>query len=362
MATLPDSLALKLRNMAERLAEIDRLLASPDVARDPARIRSLGKERGSLTEPVGMFDSWQHVATELAEAEELAEDAAADSELRELAQSELPDLRKREQELAQRLQERLILQEPDQSRDVIVEIRAGTGGEEAALFAADLFKMYTLYAEQKGWKVEIIEENKTDLRGYKEVVFSVQGDNVYRHLRFESGTHRVQRIPVTEAGGRIHTSAATVAVLPEVEEVEINLKDDDLKIETFRASGPGGQHVNKTASAVRITHVPSGEVVSCQDEKSQHRNKNRALRVLRSRLYTRSRQAQHDAIAKERREQVGSGDRSEKIRTYNFPQSRITDHRAGFSCYNLTEVLEGDLHGVVEQLLAWDKQERLKSL
>ena len=230
------------------------------------------------------------------------------------------------------------------------------------MFAADLFRMYSAYAERKGWKVEILDSHKTDLGGFKEIVFSVQGDNVYKYLRFESGTHRVQRVPKTEAGGRIHTSAATVAILPEVEEVEVDIREDDLKIETFRASGPGGQHVNKTASAVRITHLPTGLVVSCQDEKSQHRNREKALRVLRSRLYQKMQEEKERELAQKRRSQIGTGDRSEKIRTYNFPQNRVTDHRAGVTIYNLEEILHGGLDELIEPIMAWDRERKLQNV
>ena len=362
MPALAEALVTKLRAMGDRLSEIDRLLASPEIAKDARKIRELGRERRGLVRPVELFREWEKIGAELREAQELVDDPDADEELRNLAESEIRDLREREEVLARKIQEALVLEDSDHTRDVIVEIRAGTGGEEAALFAADLFEMYNLYAQRKGWKVEILSENKTDLGGFKEIVFSVRGENVYRYLRFESGTHRVQRVPRTEAGGRIHTSAATVAVLPEVEDVEIDLKDEDLKIETFCASGPGGQHVNKTSSAVRITHIPTGTVVSCQDEKSQHRNKSRALTVLKTRLYQARKQEQEQEIASRRREQIGSGDRAEKIRTYNFPQSRVTDHRAGISKYNLEEILHGSLDEIIEPLMEWDKEQRLKNL
>jgi len=348
--------------MEARLGEIDRAMADPQTARDPSRMRALGKERGGLIKPVESFQKWRKVAEQLREVRELLEDPQADRELKELAASEEAELSRREEELARELQEALLLEEPDQTRDVIVEIRAGAGGEEAALFAADLFRMYSTYAERKGWKVEILDAHKTDLGGFKEIIFSVQGTDVYKYLRFESGTHRVQRVPITEAGGRIHTSTATVAILPEVEEVEVELREDDLRIETFRASGPGGQHVNKTASAVRITHLPTGLVVSCQDEKSQHRNKDRALRVLRSRLYQQMREEQEREIAQKRRSQIGTGDRSEKIRTYNFPQNRVTDHRAGITKYNLEEILHGSLDELIKPLLAWDRERRLQGV
>ena len=362
MQTLPESLAAKLELTAKRLAEIDSLLASPEVANDAGKVRVLIKERGGLTEPAAAYSRWNDVHRRLAEAEELAAGSEADPELRELAQSEVKELAEEEQKLAHEIQEALLMDDSDRTRDVIVEVRAGTGGEEAALFAGDLFRMYNLYAQEKGWKVELIDMNKTDLGGMREIIFSVRGKDVYRVLKFESGGHRVQRVPVTEASGRIHTSAATVAVLPEVEEVEVEIKPEDLRIDKFCASGPGGQHVNKTESAIRITHLPTGIVVSCQDEKSQHRNKDRAMRVLRSRLYDMQKRQQEEAIAKNRREQIGSGDRGDRIRTYNWPQNRITDHRIGLSVHQLQAVLDGKLDLIVEPLLAWDREERLKKL
>lgn len=362
MSTLPEGLASKLAGMADRIQEIDSLLSTPEVAGNSSQVRVLVRERAGLTGPMEKFQSWRQISESLTEARELVADDEADPELKELAQGELDELTEQEVALAQALQEMLLLEAPDQNRDVIVEIRAGTGGDEAALFASDLFRMYVIFAEEKGWKIEIIAESKTDLGGFKEIVFSMQGDSVYRVMQFESGGHRVQRIPVTETGGRIHTSAATVAVLPEVEDVEVDIRDEDIKLDTFCASGPGGQHVNKTASAVRITHLPTGIVVSCQDEKSQHRNKNRAMRVLRSRLYEIQKQEQAQAIAQERKSQIGSGDRSQRIRTYNFPQNRITDHRAGFSLYNLQEVLEGKFEDVAKPLLDWDREQKLKNL
>jgi len=362
MSTLPEGLVSKLQSMDDRMNEVDKLLSDPEVVTNSMRVRSLVKERGGVAQPVDLFREWREIDKALSEAEELAGSEESDLELKELAKSEIPELEEQEKRLSQKLQEKLILEEPDQSRDVIIEIRAGTGGEEAALFASVLFRMYNFFTEERGWTIEILAESKTNLGGFKEIVFSIQGDYVYRFLRFESGGHRVQRIPVTETGGRIHTSAATVAVLPEVEEVEVEIKDEDIKFETFCASGPGGQHVNKTNSAVRITHIPTGVVVSCQDEKSQHRNKHRAMRVLRSRIYDIEKQKQEQSIAKERRSQIGSGDRSQRIRTYNFPQNRLTDHRAGFSLHNLQDILEGKFEDVVIPLLEWDKQEKLKNL
>jgi peptide chain release factor 1 len=344
------------------LAEVDAFLASPEVASDSGRVRALVKERRALLEPAAIYARWSDVDRRLVEAEELVAGSDADPELREMARSELTELVESEKRLALEIQELLLLDDADRSRDVIVELRAGTGGEEAALFAGDLFRMYTLYAQEKGWKVELIEMSKTDRGGMREVIFSVRGKDVYHVFKFESGGHRVQRVPVTEASGRIHTSAATVAVLPEVEDVEVEIKTEDLRIDKFCASGPGGQHVNKTESAIRITHLPTGVVVSCQDEKSQHRNKDRAMRVLRSRLYDMQKRQQEEAVAKNRREQIGSGDRTDRIRTYNWPQNRITDHRIGLSVHQLQAVLDGKLELLIDPLLEWDKQERMKKL
>jgi len=284
-----------------------------------------------------------------------------DPELRNLAKEELEQIRFQLGEKEKELKELLVPRDPRDDKNVIMEIRAGTGGEEAALFAADLFRMYTRYAEGKGWKVEVMDANETELGGFKEIIFSVSGPGAYGDLRYESGVHRVQRVPVTEAGGRIHTSAVTVAVLPEAEETEVEIRPEDLRIDVFRASGAGGQHVNKTESAVRITHLPTGMVVTCQDEKSQHKNKARALRVLRARLYEMEEQKRLQEESAIRRSMVGSGDRSERIRTYNFPQNRITDHRINLTLYKLDSVLEGELGEIIEALKLTEREEAYKT-
>jgi len=273
-----------------------------------------------------------------------------DDELIEAAKLELADLEASRDESLNRLKTMLVVKDPDDERRAIVEIRAGTGGEEAGLFVSDLYRMYSKYAEYKGWKTDQLSSHATEIGGYKEVIFLVQGKGAYSRFKFESGVHRVQRVPVTESGGRIHTSTATVAVLPEAEEVEVEIDPKDLKIDSFRASGPGGQYVNVTDSAVRVTHLPTGIVVSCQDERSQHKNKNKAMKILKARLLDRERREQEERIAKDRRRQVGRGERSEKVRTYNFPQKRITDHRIGLSLYNLERVLEGDLDQLINKL------------
>jgi len=340
----------ELDEKSRRLEELDRMMSDPEVIGKDPRYPSYIRERGSLAKIVGLYRKYVETRKREEEAKEIIEAKDADKELVGMAREELAELRKASDETWNRIGELLATTDEDSNRNVIMEIRAGTGGQEAALFAGDLLRMYLRYAERENWKTEIISISRSDLGGVKEVVFRVAGEEVYRHLRFESGTHRVQRVPETEAQGRIHTSAVTVAVLPEAEEVEVDIKKEDIRIDLFNASGPGGQHVNKTQSAVRITHLPTGLVVSCQDEKSQHRNKASAMQVLATRLYDLLKQRQDSARGKERRAQIGSGDRSERIRTYNFPQNRLTDHRIGLTLYDLDNIMEGRLDAMVAGL------------
>jgi len=350
----------KLEARAKRYEELTVLTADPSVIRDQKRYAELMRELGALSELVEEYGRYRRLLEEMAQARELAQEGG-DGEMAGLAREELKGLAEREEALAARLRNLLIPKDPLDLKNIIVEIRAGTGGEEAALFAADLFRMYSRFAEGRGWSVEILSSHQTEIRGFKEIVFSVTGKSVYENLRHESGVHRVQRVPVTEAGGRIHTSAVTVAVLPEVEPTEIDIKQEELRIDVYRSGGPGGQSVNTTDSAVRITHLPSGLVVICQDEKSQHKNKAKALRVLRARLFEQEEEKKQAERAQVRRAQVGSGDRSERIRTYNFPQNRLTDHRINLTLYKLDQVMLGSLEEVIEALKLNAREEYLKS-
>jgi len=359
---LSKTLVEKLDGMRTRYAELEKLLATPDVASDPGRVRALSKEFGSLAKFVRRYEELHSLQERRNEAKSLLDSDGDDPELRDLAQEELTTVDADITRAEEQLRELFATDDEDTSRDVIVEIRAGTGGDEAALFAADLFRMYQRYAERKGWKSELLHSNATNLGGFKEVIFSVEGDDVFKHLRHERGVHRVQRIPVTETSGRRHTSAVTVAVLPAAEEIDIEINPDHLRWDIFRSSGPGGQSVNKTSSAVRLTHEPSGMVVSMQDERSQHKNRAKALRVLRSRLYERKRAEELAARGELRRSQVGSGDRSERIRTYNFPENRLSDHRIGLTVYRLDAIMLGELDEVVEALVEHEKQQRLSEL
>jgi peptide chain release factor 1 len=335
-------------------------MADPEVMADLSSWQQYVKAHSDLTEMVNTYREYKKVVKEIDDARALLEEAA-DAEMRELAGAELEDLTARKALIERQLKVLLLPKDPSDEKNVIVEIRAGTGGEEAGLFAGDLFRMYSRYAENLGWKTELMEANQTDIGGFKEVIFLVNGRGAFSKLKFESGVHRVQRIPSTESGGRIHTSAATVAVLPEAADVEVNIDPNDLRIDVFCASGHGGQSVNTTQSAVRITHIPTGVVVSMQDEKSQLKNKDKAMKILRARLLDRAQQEHQEKIATSRRSMVGSGDRSERIRTYNFPQNRVTDHRVGLTLHRLDKVLEGDLEEVIETLSTADQAERMKS-
>jgi len=351
----------KLARIEERYEELGRLMADPAVASDPDKLIAYAQERAELEEIVETFRAYKALREEIEKTRQLLREAD-DPELESLARDELEALEERERELDKQLKRLLLPRDPRDEKNVIVEIRAGAGGDEAGLFAADLFRMYSRYAEKHGWKVEVISRNETGIGGYKEIIFLIKGKGAYSRLKYESGVHRVQRVPITESSGRIHTSTATVAVLPEVDEVEVDINPDDLRIEVFRSQGHGGQSVNTTDSAVRITHIPTGIVVSCQDERSQLQNKMRALSVLRARLYNMEMEKQRQAIAEARREQVGTGERSEKIRTYNFPQNRVTDHRIGLTTYRLEDVLDGELDEFIEALIADDQATRLAQM
>jgi len=356
---LKESLRVKLDQLASRLAEVDALLAAEDATRDLERFRALSKERADLEPVVARFRDYRRAEDDVAAADELARDPS----MREFASEERATASAHVEQLGHELQAMLLPKDPNDARNVFLEIRAGTGGDESALFAGDLFRMYSRYAERRRWRVEIVSESASDLGGYKEVIARVVGDGAYSRLKFESGGHRVQRVPVTEAQGRIHTSAATVAVLPEAEDVDIHIDDKDLRIDVYRSSGPGGQSVNTTDSAVRITHLPTGLVVIQQDEKSQHKNKAKALKVLRTRLFEMERERLANERAGARKSMVGSGDRSERIRTYNFPQGRVTDHRINLTLHKLDEVLEGPgLTEIIDALVAEDEAERLAGL
>ncbi len=350
----------KLKLISQRYSEIETMLAEPDAYTDPQRMARLLKEQKDLTAVVEAYRVFEACETCIKDARDMLEETS-DPELRALAQEELDNAIGEKGGLLDNLRLLLLPKDEDDDRSVIMEIRGGAGGEEAALFAASLLRMYTMYGEQRRWKCEILNINETELGGVKEVSFSIEGVGAYARLKFESGVHRVQRVPDTEASGRIHTSTVTVAVLPEAEEVDIEINPADLSVDTFRSGGAGGQHVNKTESAIRITHIPSGVVVECQDERSQHKNRDRAMKILRSKLLEAKRAEQDAAIASDRKSQVGTGDRSERIRTYNFPQGRVTDHRIGLTLYKIDAIMSGALDEVIDALVTADQAEKLRA-
>ena len=349
----------KIEIFDKRYSELSQRLYEPSVAADPEQYQKTMKELKSIEEIVLTYREYKQAVKSQDESIEILEESG-DSDLKELAQFELDEAKQNIEKLSEKLKILLLPKDPNDERNVIVEIRGGAGGEESALFSAVLFRMYSMYAEKKGYKVEIVNANETELGGYKEISFMIEGEGAYSRFKYESGVHRVQRVPETESQGRVHTSTTTVAVLPEAEDVELEIDPKDLKIDTFRSSGAGGQHINKTSSAIRITHLPTGTVVECQDERSQYKNKDKALKVLKSRLLKEKQDKQASEIAANRKSQVGTGDRSERIRTYNYPQGRLTDHRIGLTLYKLEDILNGNLDEVIDALVTADRAEKLK--
>ncbi|MBE7033375.1 MAG: peptide chain release factor 1 [Ruminococcaceae bacterium] len=350
----------KLAFIEERYEELSQKISDPEVIADQNRWRKLCKESSDILPIVEKYREYKNASNTIDEAKEMLE-VNTDKEFEQMLLLEIEENKEKILLIEDELKILLLPKDPNDEKNVIVEIRGGTGGEEAALFAGSLFRMYSMYAENRNWKIDIMNSNPTELGGYKEITFTVEGTGAYSRLKYESGVHRVQRVPETESGGRIHTSAATVAVLPEVEEVDLEINPNDLRIDVFRAGGPGGQCVNTTDSAVRITHIPTGLVVSCQDEKSQHKNKDKALKVLRSRLYEHMEAERNEAISKERKSQVGSGDRSERIRTYNFPQGRVSDHRINLTLYKIDSIMDGSLDEIIDALITHFQSEKLKN-
>jgi peptide chain release factor 1 len=350
----------KLEVAENRYEEINHKLSDPQVLANQDEYRKLMKEHSELEEIVAKFREYKKATEEFKEARELLE-GSLEKDFREMVQMEFDELKEKLETISNELKILLLPKDPNDERSVIVEIRGGAGGEEAALFAGVLFRMYTRYGERKRWKTEILDANETEIGGFKEVVFSIEAKGAYSRLKYESGVHRVQRVPSTESSGRIHTSTVTVAVLPEVDEVDVDINPNDLQIDTYRASGAGGQHINKTESAIRITHIPSGIVVTCQDQRSQYKNKDKAMKVLRSKLYEMAQNQQHSEIAQSRKSQVGTGDRSERIRTYNFPQGRVTDHRIGLTLYKIDEIIDGDIEEIIDNLITADQSNKLGS-
>ena len=349
----------KIEIFDKRYSELSQRLYEPSVAADPEQYQKTMKELKSIEEIVLTYREYKQAVKSQDESIEILEESG-DSDLKELAQLELDEAKQNIEKLSEKLKILLLPKDPNDERNVIVEIRGGAGGEESALFSAVLFRMYSMYAEKKGYKVEIVNANETELGGYKEISFMIEGEGAYSRFKYESGVHRVQRVPETESQGRVHTSTTTVAVLPEAEDVELEIDPKDLKIDTFRSSGAGSQHINKTSSAIRITHLPTGTVVECQDERSQYKNKDKALKVLKSRLLKEKQDKQASEIAANRKSQVGTGDRSERIRTYNYPQGRLTDHRIGLTLYKLEDILNGNLDEVIDALVTADRAEKLK--
>ncbi|QGG47089.1 peptide chain release factor 1 [Heliorestis convoluta] len=350
----------KLDAIEQRYEELTQLLSDPEIISDQATWQRHARTQSGMTEIVETYRTYKSVLQGIEDAKSMLEED--DAEIQEMARLELNELTEKREALEKELKILLLPKDPNDEKNVIMEVRAGTGGEEAALFAGDLYRMYSRFADAQRWKTEVLSANYTDIGGFKEVVFLIEGQGAYSKMKFESGVHRVQRVPSTESSGRIHTSAATVAVLPEAEDVEIDINPNDLRIDVFCASGAGGQHVNRTESAVRITHLPSGVVVSCQDEKSQHKNRDKAMRVLRARLLEKAQEEAHGEVASARKSMVGSGDRSERIRTYNFPQGRVTDHRIGLTLHRLEAILEGDLEEIIDGLITTEQAEKMKAM
>ncbi|WP_142302904.1 peptide chain release factor 1 [Bacillus sp. FJAT-45350] len=350
----------RLQSVEDRYDRLNELLSDPDVISDSTKLRDYSKEQSSIEETVQVYREYKEVVSQHKDAKAMLEDKL-DNEMYEMVKEELSELSDRKEELEGRLKILLLPKDPNDDKNVIVEIRGAAGGDEAQLFAGDLYKMYSRFAEVQGWKTEVIEANSTELGGYKEIIFMVNGNGAYSKLKYENGAHRVQRVPTTESGGRIHTSTATVAVLAEAEEVEVDIHDKDIRVDTFTSSGPGGQSVNTTMSAVRLTHLPTGTVVSCQDEKSQIKNKEKAMKVLRARVYDKFRQEAQAEYDEHRKSAVGTGDRSERIRTYNFPQSRVTDHRIGLTIQKLDQILQGKIDEIIDALIMHEQSEMMKN-
>ena len=356
---MASTLLEKLEGIRTRFDEVADLIIQPEVIADQKRYVELGRQYKQLEKIVGAYKKYKKLLSDIEEAREIIKDGS-DAEMTEMARAELEEAEPQVAPLEEEIKVMLIPRDPADAKNAVIELRGGTGGDEAAIFAGDLYRMYTMYADRRGWQTEVMSRSETELGGYKEIVFRVAGDRVYSRLKFESGVHRVQRVPETESQGRVHTSTTTVAVLPEAEELDFYIDPKDLRIDTFRASGAGGQHINKTSSAIRVTHIPTNTVVECQDERSQHKNKEKALSVLRSRLYEAEVEKQRAAIAADRKSQVGTGDRSERIRTYNFPENRVSDHRIKLTIYKLDQFLNGDMDEILDALIAADTAEKLR--